>query len=159
MDAGDKPKFWFVPKKWKYDSSRHTIGQFGGKCRLEMGKADKGKGRASTGVDTSKTSHMDAYNASLHAKPRRNGLCARPDCEQPCWTGDGGQISAFCGREHANAFDLGFKEPDGALANAAVVAPEVLVEVNLPLTFPSHPLIGTPITCSLHRHAHFCTLH
>eukprot|EP00729_Bicosta_minor_P008545 gene8545-31836_t len=68
------------------------------------------------------------YHASVNAKPRRDGLCSRPGCAEPIWTGQNGAMSAFCGKVHANNYDAGFKDDDDAEQGTAVQAPTVVYD-------------------------------
>ena len=56
-----------------------------------------------------KAKRKEDYNASRTARPRRDGMCCRPACTEPIWHGNNGEISAFCGKAHANSHSLGFK--------------------------------------------------
>ena len=54
-------------------------------------------------------------------------------CSEPIWTGSNGVLSAFCGKQHANQYDLGFKDQgdiESTLAHKyGVIAPDVIYEV------------------------------
>eukprot|EP00039_Didymoeca_costata_P006883 m.94270 g.94270 ORF g.94270 m.94270 type:complete len:248 (+) comp13435_c1_seq4:332-1075(+) len=68
------------------------------------------------------------YHQSLKARPRRDGLCCRPGCNEPIWTGNKGEISAYCSVQCANQFSLGFKKEDGGNGKGDILAPTVLFD-------------------------------